>query len=71
MYVNEYEWQADLYKVFAGAHDGHFIYYPDVFTTFAYRRTVSLISISEDGSSPPVIKVYGELNGSLFYLLPT
>ncbi|KAM7207189.1 hypothetical protein V8F20_002455 [Naviculisporaceae sp. PSN 640] len=59
-YKNEWEWQHDLYiKVFGPAHDGHFVFYPDALTrVFEWRRARSLISVSEDGISLPVIKVY-------------
>ncbi|PBP16544.1 hypothetical protein BUE80_DR012456 [Diplocarpon rosae] len=61
MYANEYEFQEDLYQVFARAHDGHFIFYPDALTkAFEWGRKRSLVSISEDGTSLPVIKLYGE-----------
>lgn len=60
-YANEYDFQVDLYKtVFLGAHDGHYIYYPDALTIFEFDRPsqFSLVSISEDGASLPVIKLY-------------
>ncbi|KAK2630058.1 hypothetical protein QTJ16_000878 [Diplocarpon rosae] len=61
IYANEYEFQEDLYQVFARAHDGHFIFYPDALTkAFEWGRKRSLVSISEDGTSLPVIKLYGE-----------
>ena len=61
-YANEYTFQSDLYAtVFAPGHDGHFIFYPDALTkVFEWRRQRSLVSISEDGSSLPVIKLYGK-----------
>ncbi|CAL3964515.1 unnamed protein product [Diplocarpon coronariae] len=64
-YANEYEFQEDLYQVFARAHDGHFIYYPDALTkAFEWGRQRSLVSISEDGSSLPVIKLYEDVISS-------
>lgn len=61
-YANEYAFQSDLYQtVFGPAHDGHFVFYPDALTrVFEWRRQRSLVSISEDGMSLPVIKLYGE-----------
>lgn len=62
-YANEYEFQEDLYQIFARAHDGHFVFYPDALTkAFQWGRKRSLVSISEDGSSLPVIKLYGEFS---------
>jgi hypothetical protein len=60
-YKNEYEFQEDLYQVFARGHDGHFIFYPDALTkAFEWGRQRSLVSISSDGSSLPQIKLYGK-----------
>jgi len=65
-YPNEYQFQADLYKtVFGPGHDGHFVFYPDALTkVFEWRRQRSLVSISEDGSSLPVIKLYEDVISS-------
>ncbi|KAK0621685.1 hypothetical protein B0T17DRAFT_579554 [Bombardia bombarda] len=59
-YANEYEFQSDLYvTVFGPGHDGHFVFYPDALTrVFEWRRQRALVSISEDGTSLPVIKLY-------------
>ncbi len=59
-YANEYEFQKDLYQLFARCHDGHFHFDPDLLTkAFQWARQRSLVSISEDGTSLPVIKLYG------------
>lgn len=65
-YNGEYEFQDDLYKtVFGPAHDGHFVYYPDLLTLiFEWNRPLSLVSISEDQSSIPEIKVYEDVISS-------
>jgi hypothetical protein len=62
-YPNEYQFQADLYKtVFGPGHDGHYVFYPDALTkVFEWRRQRSLVSISEDGTSLPVIKLYEDV----------
>ncbi|TVY18750.1 Peptidase S41 family protein ustP [Lachnellula arida] len=61
-YANEYEFQEDLYNVFAKAHDGHFVFYPDALTkAIEWGRQRSLISISNDGFSIPQIYLYGSL----------
>ena len=60
VYVNEYTFQEDLYQVFAPAHDGHYVLYPDALTkAFDWGRKVALVSISPDGVSLPEIYVYG------------
>lgn len=65
-YTNEYSWQADLYKnVFGPGHDGHFVIYTDLLTSvLEFGRQWALVSISEDGTSLPVIKVYGDVISS-------
>ncbi|KAI7783505.1 peptidase s41 family protein [Diaporthe eres] len=65
-YAGEYEFQAELYNtVFGPAHDGHFVYYPDLLTlVFDWNRPLSLVSISEDQSSLPEIKIYEEVISS-------
>ncbi|KAL0472601.1 hypothetical protein QR685DRAFT_473342 [Neurospora intermedia] len=62
-YANEYQFQQELYTtVFGPGHDGHFVFYPDALTrVFEWRRQRSLVSISEDGKSLPVIKVYEDI----------
>ncbi|OIW32669.1 peptidase s41 family protein [Coniochaeta ligniaria NRRL 30616] len=62
-YPNEYQFQADLYNtVFGPGHDGHYVFYPDALTkVFEWRRQRSLVSISEDGTSLPVIKLYEDV----------
>jgi hypothetical protein len=66
VYKNEYEFQEDLYvSVFGPGHDGHFVFYPDALTkVFEWRRQRSLVSISEDGTSLPVIKLYEDVISS-------
>ncbi|KAF6830567.1 hypothetical protein CPLU01_07257 [Colletotrichum plurivorum] len=66
VYANEYQFQAALYEeVFGPAHDGHLVYYPDLLTAvFEWTRETALVSISEDGSSLPVIKVYEDVISS-------
>ncbi|KAK4174531.1 hypothetical protein QBC36DRAFT_333498 [Triangularia setosa] len=67
IYVSEYDFQEDLYvSVFCPGHDGHFVFYPDALTrVFEWRRQRSLVSISEDGTSLPVIKIYEDIIASL------
>lgn len=56
-YANEYEFEVDLFeKVFAPAHSGHLIFYPDLIVNpWYWSRTVSLVSVSKDGSALPEI----------------
>lgn len=58
-YKGEADFQLNLYEtVFAPGHDGHYVYYPDAMAKlFSYARQRDIISVSEDGSSIPVIKI--------------
>lgn len=61
VYANEYAFQKDLFQLFAPAHDGHFILYPDLLTkVFDWGRQRALVSISKDGVEIPKIYLYGE-----------
>ncbi|KAK0620429.1 hypothetical protein B0T14DRAFT_521409 [Immersiella caudata] len=62
-YVNELEFQEDLYlNVFSAGHDGHLAFFPDALTrVFSWKRQRSLVSISDDGLSLPVIKLYEDM----------
>ncbi|KAK3991035.1 hypothetical protein QBC44DRAFT_357896 [Cladorrhinum sp. PSN332] len=65
-YANEYKFQEDLYvNVFGKAHNGHLTFLPDALTrVFEWGRQRALVSISPDGSSLPVIKVYEDVISS-------
>ncbi|KAI0143112.1 hypothetical protein GGR57DRAFT_484585 [Xylariaceae sp. FL1272] len=65
-YPNEYSWQVDLYlNVIGKGHDGHFDVVPDVLSnSLVFARQWALVSISEDGNSLPVIKVYDDMISS-------
>ncbi|KAI6244692.1 Peptidase S41 family protein ustP [Erysiphe necator] len=61
-YSNEHEFQTDLYSVFTPAHDGHFIFFPDLLSrALEFSRQQALVSISEDGQSLPVIKLFDDV----------
>jgi hypothetical protein len=56
-YANEYEFQADLFRTFNLARDGHFRFSPDLLSkAILFGRPISLVSVSLDGVSIP--KVY-------------
>jgi len=64
-YVNEYAFQQDLYQVFAPAHDGHFVLYPDLLTkAFEWGRKRALVSVSKDGTEVPEIYIYEDVTSS-------
>jgi hypothetical protein len=61
-YASEYDFQADLFRTFNLAHDGHFRFFPDLLTTaLSFSRNVSLVSVSMDGKQLPQIYVQGTL----------
>ncbi|KAK2778497.1 peptidase s41 family protein [Colletotrichum kahawae] len=62
-YPNEYSWQQDMFiNVFGPGHDGHLYVYSDILTNaIEWQRPYGLVSISEDGSSTPVIKIYEDI----------
>lgn len=66
VYDSEYAFQLAMYKdVFGPGHDGHYVYYSDLLTAvFDNNRRRSLVSLSEDGSSLPVIKLYEDVIAS-------
>ncbi|CAD6453756.1 e8157b09-e894-4fb8-b380-ee9cd711d897 [Sclerotinia trifoliorum] len=65
VYANEYAFQQDLYQIFALAHDGHFVVYPDLLSSaFDWRRQRSLVSISSDGVEIPKIYIYEDIIAS-------
>ncbi|KAL3420293.1 hypothetical protein PVAG01_08792 [Phlyctema vagabunda] len=64
-YANEYAFQADFFQVFAAAHDGHFILYPDLLTrAFDWGRQVAIVSVSSDGNEIPQIHAYDDVVAS-------
>ncbi|GAP91229.1 putative peptidase s41 family protein [Rosellinia necatrix] len=58
-YSGELEWQEDLYSTITGKpHNGHLAYHPDLLTVpFEWVRPWTLVSVSEDGTSLPMIRV--------------
>ncbi|KAH8802632.1 peptidase s41 family protein [Xylogone sp. PMI_703] len=61
-YANEYAFQADLYQVFAPAHDGHFVVYPDLLSAaLEFGRQLPIVSVSLDGKELPKIYAYEDI----------
>ncbi|KAE8376749.1 hypothetical protein BDV26DRAFT_264909 [Aspergillus bertholletiae] len=61
-YAGEYEFQADLFKAFNLAHDGHFRFFPDLLTkVLTFHRNVGLVSVSLDGEEIPEIYVHTDI----------
>ncbi|EPE30025.1 ClpP/crotonase [Glarea lozoyensis ATCC 20868] len=64
-YANEEAFELDLYNVFAKAHDGHFVFYPDTLSNgLRWVRPTSLVSVSLDGISAPKIFLKNEISAS-------
>ncbi|KAG9239743.1 peptidase s41 family protein [Amylocarpus encephaloides] len=65
VYPNEEEFELDLYNVFAKAHDGHLVFYPDVLSNgLRWVKPTSLVSVSKDGSSIPKIYLRDDIQTS-------
>jgi hypothetical protein len=61
-YANEYQFQADLFRTFNLAHDGHFRFFPDLLTSaLNFTRGVGLVSVSLDGKQIPQVYVKSKL----------
>ncbi|KAI0470050.1 hypothetical protein GGR56DRAFT_668271 [Xylariaceae sp. FL0804] len=61
-YDTEYEFQADIFRVFNLAHDGHFRFFPDLLTgVIQFTRGVGLVSVSEDGLVVPKIYTHEDV----------
>jgi hypothetical protein len=69
-YANEHAFQADLFRVFNLAHDGHLRFMPDLLSkALVFARPVSLVSVSLDGIAVPRVYATSDiqkynLNGS-------
>ncbi|KPI37221.1 uncharacterized protein AB675_1462 [Cyphellophora attinorum] len=64
-YLEEYTFESHLYKMFARARDGHLRYTPAIQGLFAWGTPTPLVSISDDGASPPQPYVYSDILLSL------
>lgn len=61
LYINEYAFQQEVYQIFAPAHDGHFVMYPDLLSkALQWGRKMPLVSLSKDGVEIPKIYAYSE-----------
>ncbi|KAI9819463.1 MAG: hypothetical protein M1827_006911 [Pycnora praestabilis] len=60
-YANEYEFQVALWYLFTSAYDGHFYFTPDALSVFAFERSVSLVSVSLNGTDLPKIYSYNDI----------
>ncbi|KAI1339844.1 hypothetical protein F5Y15DRAFT_382300 [Xylariaceae sp. FL0016] len=61
-YSSEYNFQADIFRVFNLAHDGHFRFFPDLLTgVIKFARGVGLVSVSEDGVGLPKIYTHEDV----------
>ncbi|KAK0620996.1 hypothetical protein B0T14DRAFT_538188 [Immersiella caudata] len=66
LFPNEHSWQQELFvSVFGAAHDGHLSVSPDILTNAVeWEIPLALVSISEDGIAPPVIKFLDDVVSS-------
>jgi hypothetical protein len=60
-YSGEFEFQAAIQRLISLAHDGHFVFLTDMYTTFIYEREIGgLVVVSMDGVSMPEVYSYSE-----------
>jgi Peptidase family S41 len=61
-YVNEYDFEFALYRLFQKTGDGHFRYLPTLVNGIvSFGRPVALVSVSNDGQSLPQPYVYSDI----------
>jgi hypothetical protein len=66
VYSNEYQFMADLLKLFNSAKDGHFRFLPDILSkALKFNRNVAIVSISVDGGAPKIY-TYSEYFSTMF-----
>ena len=69
-YANEYAFQADLFRTFNLAHDGHFRFFPDLLTgALRFSRNTSVVSVSLDGTELPQLYILGNVDSSFLFLI--
>ncbi|KAF9871421.1 peptidase S41 family protein [Colletotrichum karsti] len=54
-FKSEYEFQLEIFQLFASAHDGHFAFRGDIFKGFSFRNNLAadIVSVSRDGIEVP------------------
>ncbi|KAG8533557.1 uncharacterized protein KY384_001297 [Bacidia gigantensis] len=60
-YGNEFVFELALSNLIQGAGDGHFTYRPLLTNSFVFNRSISLTSVSLDGTSLPKIYASGDI----------
>lgn len=65
LYANEAAFELDFYNIFAKAHDGHLVFYPDVLSNgLRWVKPTSLVSVSKDGTELPKIYMKDDISVS-------
>lgn len=61
-FSGEYDFQASILRTFLAAHDGHFLFIPDVFKVFTFSNPLleDVVSVSSNGTSLPKLYHYCE-----------
>ncbi|KAI9698904.1 MAG: hypothetical protein M1820_007325 [Bogoriella megaspora] len=54
-YVNEYDFELEVYNLFVAGRDGHLGFEPSLVGNFGIKRNVELVSVSSDGIQLPKI----------------
>lgn len=62
-FSSEYDFQVKILQTLFAAHDGHFLFVPDVFKVFTFSNSLAegIVSVSSNGSSLPKLYHYSTL----------
>ncbi|KAM7202005.1 putative peptidase [Rhypophila sp. PSN 637] len=54
-FASEFDFQLAIVKLIVSAHDGHFVFRPDIFKAFVFRNRLAfdIVTVSEDGVQIP------------------
>ncbi|KAI6083894.1 hypothetical protein F4821DRAFT_243894 [Hypoxylon rubiginosum] len=66
-FSGEYDFQASILRTFLAAHDGHFLFIPDVFKVFTFSNPLleDVVSVSSNGTSLPKLYHYSTFQASM------
>ncbi|KAI1781219.1 hypothetical protein F4818DRAFT_398389 [Hypoxylon cercidicola] len=62
-FPSEYDFQVNILQTISAAHDGHFLFLPDIFKVFGFSNSLAegIVSVSTNGTSLPKLYHYSTL----------